>query len=386
MAIGLSDIAKGLGLPILSALGEDTPGSHPFIIEQTTGSQTRVVLKGRALPLDRAAWGVTMRTALTFYQGNPEGTQQVMGPEYPPLTIEGKWKDRFIEKQAVVDGSETAITTSAQLVELFYRMTESGNEVRVQWATEVRVGVIKSFVPTWDRLQDVGWKLEFEWHARNAAKTKAKAAAVFASPDDLLKKLNDVDDLLAQIEDFPKAITATLVSDIDAARQQIGKLFAVVRAFNTVLALPGTLIGAIAAAVGSIIAQMGDEASRMSETSSQKMSISTQVATMLQTEDNRRDMAVRVVALSDAALQLQEQTQAQVNPSVAVQVVTQTDKTLYDLAMQYYGNPDMAAFLGAYNGISGALVTAGTVMLIPQRPPPQAAPDPLSGGVVVHGR
>lgn len=352
-----------------------------FIIEEQAGSRRKVELKGRALPYRGVAFGQDQRTKKTNYPGNPVATQQVLGPEYPDTEIHGEWKDRFLDPDVKVtnDPIFPRPALAEDLILLMYDIQRSGNPLRIQWGFEVRGGILKRFIPTYDRLEDVKWSMEFEWNNRDdeVAPRGAVEPDLFSS---LLGFLNALDDALSfeplpgLIEDF----AAQLLDGIDRIRGTIGKLFDIIRTANAILSLPGQLLGALEAAVTSLIDELLDEIGRLTDNSSDNTTRAREVADVLLYDAWKRQVAVAMANLAGVIIQLNQQTQSNANPPATVFITTKAETTLYQLSIAFFGTPDFANFILRANrakanaegqpGLRDGVVPAGQIIAIPPRP------------------
>jgi hypothetical protein len=384
----------GLSTPIggISVQGEGVQAT-PFIIRELTGAKRTVVLRGRALPYrpergGSAGWSGRQRTRLTWYQGNPVATQQVLGPEESGSEFDGAWKDRFLPGDVLVNDDPSAAVTAAQVVELLEDFRVCGNTIRVQWGHIVRVGVLVEFGYQWDRATDVRWKMSFEWSARDDSVRAPVASTTGAqASNQLMAAQNTLDDTLAfqpaevpsglpldpaavvaDFEDRLGATTARLVAGITRTRGQVGSLFAALRVANTALSLPATIVGAVRSAVTSIRAETAEELSRLLDTPIPTWSGTTRAAQVFGVERWRRQMADAVFGVRTQAIVSQELVNQRYEPPLVQYFTANSDMTLYFVSTKFYGTPDFANFLVKANGLDSVLVPAGTELVIPPRP------------------
>ena len=183
-----------------------------------------IALKGDALPFKGMEFPTEQRLSTKYYPGNPVATQQVGGPVKPPSTWMGHWMDVTLGEGG-----------ARQLVLQFEYLCERGIPVEVRWGGRqlangedpaiVRRGLIKKFTPKYQRAQDVEWTCEWEWRGEVIqTKPPTFAAEGFASSWDF-SALSD------QLEDAQNETT----SWIDAAWALIGKGADVMLAINDAL-------------------------------------------------------------------------------------------------------------------------------------------------------
>lgn len=382
--------------------GQITGGS--FEIAQLEGDNPiTVLLRGRAMPYPAVAFEGEQHSKLTWYPGNPVATQQVLGPRESSTTIHGFWKDRFIRGSILKNGSDTAIQSAAQAVQLFEQLRRAGKRVRVQWSHQVRSGLIKRFVATPDRVQDQAWEIEFEFASRDDEEAP-KASTEQAAPagNDLLKRQNALEDLATLSPDMAFALAAEVISRIQGIRDQISKVVDLLRIVETAVNLPGAVLGALKASVASLGRQLTELLRRITgeRVSAQDRQTATRGkgdytnpaapgrrgarASSSLTQEAQFEIWRRSMGLSAAALlfQLQVLTDDVIQRSrpATTRVITVGEgDTLYSLAVRFYGSSDFANFLALSNRLTTALVPPGYRLRVPDRPLGAAAQiEPLT--------
>lgn len=378
----------GFGLdipnPLDVLLGKDETGQATrgpdFVIRELTGQQREIRLRGRALPYRPLEFSGSQRTKLTWYQGNPIATQQVLGPIEDVTTVQGMWKDRFMTGDAtnggmLVNGDPAAIAGAAEAVALMNEVRIGGNAVLVNWGPEVRVGILRNFSAKWDREQDVAWSMEFEWSSRG----KFKPKPVDIPTPDLAGDLGILDQILAYgLEDIVARFQATLLDVVDQLRENVGELMGIFRAVNNLLAAPAQLIGAIESLVETIRLQVLEETRRLRDTvgwgtggDGESPSATPAAAALLSTERDRRAVAAALMQLLKSALDVQRVVRDRFAPPEVVVVTIPEDVSFYALSSRYYGTPDLAGFLARRNGIKGTLIAPkGFLLKVPPAPGP----------------
>jgi hypothetical protein len=251
-------INVGLSIAGLRDVGRDVREGTSVVFEAVSKGITpqRVVLRGRALPYAKVDWGVSQRVTTTFYPGNPVATQQVLGPEELPTTMEGMWKARYLENNVLVDGVELDPDPFA-VVRLFSDMCRIGAVWRVTWLGEVRRGVMTSFTPTWHRQTDCGWEAVFDWAARDDDGTE---------PPDLGDPPGGSFDILGEINSFLDKVAAAplvasqlvnmVIGDIRAIQETASRIVGILASAETLVSAPAQVIGSLRAAIVSLANQV----------------------------------------------------------------------------------------------------------------------------------
>lgn len=361
-------------------------------IQQVEGSNPiTVILRGRAMPYRAPDYEVTQRNKTTWYPGASVATQQVFGPQEMPSTFQGKWKDRFIPGSVVVNGDENQIDTAEKAIELFNLLTRSGRQVRVQWASWVRTGLLDSFKQTPDRIQDIAWTMKFTWASRDDEQAK-RTSEDPGTPSDLTNLMNLIDDIVTLAPDVAAAFAAAIVESVNQVRERTATLFNLLRVAETVVNLPADTLGAIRSSNEALSRELTDllfrvsnprpcvspgataiKGATVSPTRSTQNALSAAPSSSSTTQELQLEQWRRSVGIAAARLRFasQKQTSAQterLRPK-ATQVVTVTQrKSLYTISTEFYGSPDFANFLAIANRLSSVIVQPGTQLRVPPRP------------------
>ena len=109
-------------------------------IEELTATEVgllprKLVLRGPSLPFMGAEWATEQNVKTTFYTGNREGTQQVLGPREVPSTWQGEWRRTMLghDPAAYFDefGANNAIVSPHILREIVDSILIGGAKLRV---------------------------------------------------------------------------------------------------------------------------------------------------------------------------------------------------------------------------------------------------------------
>ena len=131
-----------------------------------------ISLSGFMLPHRGVSFKTEQRIKTTYYPGNPQASQTVVGPTYPNTVIGGRWMDI---SRNVSDGEPRTIVRQIEY------LAEHAVPVLVHWGGRsfganssqpddpaiTRRGLIKYIDPKYNRLEDIEWTIEFEWSGKD---------------------------------------------------------------------------------------------------------------------------------------------------------------------------------------------------------------------------
>lgn len=351
----------------LIELGQSaTPGTMVF--QELTGSRRRILLRGRALPYQAIEFPIEMRTKIQWYAGNPEATQQVLGPELPPTEFNGMWKLRFLAGS--IDATGLFLDTVEDVVELFYDLVRSGNKMSFEWGSETREGIMKRFTPNWDRPQDCRWNIRMEWSSRAGEKLPRGAPFGLDFLADVRAALNGVQEILALrpldvIDTYQRQVNATFA---EVAETSVA-IDTATRRIQNIAAIPGRVLGQVANNTERLVASITALLELVTE-----LPITAQTTTLVTTaqmtqELNRRTTARQLAVLRQSAIRSNQQVQRQATPRESVRLVTApAGASFYWLSTQFYGTPDFARFLQKLNKADSFSIPPGIQLQVPPRP------------------
>lgn len=376
----------------LGLTGGSTGGTS-LEIQQLEGDQPlTVVLRGRAMPYQDPSWEGEQHTKTTFYPGNPVGTQQVLGAREGTTSFNGMWKDRFIRGNVTRNGSADTVQSALDAVALMNELWRSGKAVRVQWANVVRSGLIRRFTFTPKRVQDIAWEIEFEWNSRDDEEApRASTEQSAPSGQDLLRRMNELEDIAALAPPSAAELLAQVLSTINSVREQVANAVDLLRTVETVVNAPAAILGALQSAVNSIVAQLEDFRQRIlgPRTSARDAQTSRRVKgdytsptasardggapSSSSVQELQFEIWCRSLGASAAGLGFQLQrllldVQSRRQPRTARVITVRAGETLYSLATRHYGSPDFANFLALSNRLTTANVPPGYQLRVPARP------------------
>lgn len=387
-----AQIIAAAGGQLVSA-GGPIGGSSLEITQLEGDRPVTVLLRGRAMPYQDPSWEAEQRTKLTFYPGNPVGTQQLLGPREQPTSFNGMWKDRFIRGNVLKNGDAGAVQSALDAVALFTELQRSGKRVRVQWANIVRTGLLSKFTFTPKRTQDIAWEIEFEWSGRDDQEApRATTEQSAPSGQDLLRRQDELEDIAALAPPSAAQELAGIIATIDSVREQIAQVVDNLRTVETVVNAPAAILGALQTGVNSLVAQLEDFRQRIlgPRTSARDPQTSRRVkgdyveptntgrrggappssssVQELQFEIWCRSLGAAAGGLGFQLQRLLLDVLSRRQPRTATIITVRQGESLYSIATRFYGSPDFANFLALSNRLTTAVVPAGYQLRVPDRP------------------
>jgi hypothetical protein len=191
-------------------------------IEEQTGQKRRLSLKGGGLPFRGASFAGETVVSTTWNNGNPEATQQVLVSKEVPSDWEGQWRTtQLLGTPCEYDGPDGFhhVGLAYELVQLFEQIRIAGQLLRVTWTNEVqrknneggngalhshrqtRLGRLTGFDPSYDNLDDIRWKMTFDWVSRGDTTPKSvdfRGEDLIAATRDAIQKQDAVAKAVAQ--------------------------------------------------------------------------------------------------------------------------------------------------------------------------------------------
>ncbi len=348
--------------------------AEAFIITELTGPQREVRLFDRALPYQGLGFGRQQRVVKREYAGSRVATIQVMGPSLLDVEPQGKWKTRYLAAKHSVElvgfsdiENVSGRITAENLIAVFNRIVDAGQTVEVRWGPEVRRGVLHEFIATYDRVEDIEWRMTFIWSQDGEAPTR-RASVALDTTSAMRRALDDLDIIAAEMP------TSILPDQADDLQSKIAEVRAAGAAFTERLA---TIQAETFAAVSDVqnaqmLAERVERAADALRTGSlsdlpyfQLMPFD-DVAMVVEAEVWRRDTAAASRKVQ-AESRRSASAVAERNVPGALAVVTVTENTsLRQLAIRYYSNADAWTVIADANGLVGSSAPAGSRLIIPR--------------------
>jgi hypothetical protein len=410
----------------------DVSSESAVVIQEVSGEKRILRLIGRALPYQGVAFPGEQRAEFTWYPGNPEGSAQVLGAKEGETVFVGKWKNRFvgvissaqIYPATLTDGTgaERPLTTAAEIVDIANDFRRKGQYCRVKWGGEfrddgvvsgsvqVREGIMTSFVPKWDRIQDSDWEMRFQWTSQG----DTAGAPLFQVQDDVSQLHGDwrskLDDLLGVLQDDDGLTPIERLGD--AIDSQVAK---VATGINEVFDATSRLVDSIiepadaARRLISSFKQIKEQAENLADVAESETewefdqignafslddtpadlnqfpgglgqqpatNPAPQVAPGANTPDidfgrvvaaalYQRELKAQALVTARAAANARASTLRRVEPLLLGLFTARDDADLRDVSTYYYGTPDHWRDLADFNNIPTSKLSAGMVVFVP---------------------
>jgi len=359
--------------------------ANELTVEEVSGSRPiKIVLRGRAMPYRGVSTGGEQRVKTTWYQGNPKATQQVLGPTTTPTELTGMWKSKFVSLAASDSTADAevynvpgafAISQGVQdsnpasfLVGVFESLRDRGKEIRFTWGDVVRYGLLQSFVPTWDRYEDVAWSMTFDWNGViERAPRVAGQVTTFGQPvQTALVRSDDALVVMPRIVDTP--IRSEILGAMSEVRARVVDLLAYSRRISGQITVPLEVIQGTAGIVAEVKASTTVVVSDCLAIPYEAFITFDDVVDVVRVEDFRRTLGSEVESLEVRAIQERDSiANIGVDLTDATTFRVQQRTSLRSLAAQYYGTAADWTVIAQANNLDTSIVEAGQLIYIPTR-------------------
>ena len=126
----------------------------------------------RSIPLRPWTFGVAVRSVRTDYPGADDPTEQVLGPNYTPFTLRGRWDDRYnplaLEDARISGAGNRRATGGYAVLERarFEALVRRANPVRITFEDLTVQGLITAAEFDFRRAWDIGYSFTVSPHHR----------------------------------------------------------------------------------------------------------------------------------------------------------------------------------------------------------------------------
>jgi hypothetical protein len=364
------------------------------------GGYATIELRGGGLPFKGAAFPTEQRIKTTYYVGNPEATQTVGGPTKPNTTFRGRWMDQDLRQ----GGARTL-----QLQVEF--LVDRAIPVEVRWGGRqlangedpaiVRRGLLKKFTPTINRAQDIEWELECEWKGQGIQTKAPTFASSWTRKDNFTALAEQVQasqeettSWLDYVDTFTSMETNAMLTVSDAL-DDVGNSFIdavdVIDGASSMMSdaagLPGQISDRIqgvcdhivlvcanarasldefcglwpglkGTASGSTWQEMGSFFKNQGQRARLALCPTDDPLARLDSQTAQNDLISSWDLLAGQAATASAQLASQRVPDIIATVRPAAGSDLRDLAVVYYGNPDLWIIIADFNNLPSSEVPA----------------------------
>lgn len=369
-------------------------------ISENTGPGRAIVLRGRSMPQvgdQPIEFGVQQRGKVNYPPLNPVADVSLVGAVWLPTEMSGFWDDKDLwrdenaptltgfspvvgatpaqnlrinnqKSSGVVSASGSRARQTMQLVEAFWTILRSSQELTFTWHTIWRTCIIREFVPGLVRPERAEWRMRFEWTGDTPKKPVVKprprieARGLLQLLKDFEQRIRDSFNLLA----VPgRLYTNNVAQPFAALTLSLAELQAILTRVVTAGFLPQKLLLDLRAGYTRVklaAIDLKNAAVRIADFSEplnprESEDVALQILNLRsEAQAMANEMARRELAL--AALESKD---------VVGSVVTSTGQTLRHIAAEFYGNPADWLVIAEYNGFKTSNVPESTVVLVPSK-------------------
>lgn len=246
-----------------------------FEIRELNGRRRHVSLTQRALPYRPLTFEGEQRVTTFNPPGNPEGYGTVMGPTEGDTTVEGYWKDKYLNyaentlppiqlrqprtvTASSVDpstSSETAVSSAVDACRMMDSIRREGQLLEVTWGFHKRRGYLKKFQQKWHNNHDCEWSMTFSWTGQGSV-PETPEFSPRGGGNELAPNIREQLSNLVRALDGPRQMAADWVQQVNStlanvasATQEIEDL---VGGYTDTAASPLRFYGTVRATLGSV--------------------------------------------------------------------------------------------------------------------------------------
>lgn len=367
--------------------------ASPFTIEEITGLRRTLRLVARALPYRPFNLKTTQRVELTWYPGNPEATATILGAAEEPTQIKGMWKDKYlatsVEADAVVPLGITGvliypITLNDEplldvrnAVSVVDDIIRAGQQLRVTWDDQTRVGHLTEFDKSWNNYHDLEWSMSFQWISRgeptvptvfttsvSLSDSSGRIAAAAADTRATVNSLTEppAAELVDPLTAFIDAIDSAILEITTAVSSTVQKFGAPFEAARRVISACSRIIlqcEVIIAGIQSEVSGYYDAAVELRDMAFQRR---------LEWAAYNRRVIDSSRKLRKIAVEQRNALAKQVESTLLAVYTARQGDDLRMVSETFYGSPFDWRSLLTFNELTTSELVAGQVILVPRKP------------------
>lgn len=307
------------------------------------------------------AWkfAVELRTSREDYPGCPTPSEQVLGWNFKPFTLTGRWDDRYM-------GAGKALST----YQAFEKLSQSGAMVRVEFEAITVLGLIKNAEFIYKRADYIDYQFEVSPHVRDKSAWQRPAPKGLISPVPFsATSFAIINDMLLLFADLMAlSLTLDLYLLILAILQELQRLAMAVELLIQQQLYEADATEIMRRIINGFASQRLKARELIALMNARRQSadlISQIAADVLTYEVTHRGLAYlgRMLVLNcrDAESQLGRM----VVPATSRLYRPHEGESLYAISTRFYGNPYSWRLIATANGLDTLLLTGAELLVIP---------------------
>lgn len=333
--------------------------STPDLIFENARTAERVVITGADLPKDAIKWGAQLRREVTRYIGTNNVSAQVLGVTLQDLTLTGVFDDHWFGVRGHAQAMRLALEG----------LVFSGDLIRLGYNRDQRWGLLDvDFEEETD--QRIMYTLRFE-PLFNEPPTRAALVLQAAPVDNATLITEETAGLEAIISPWPPQVrddfARSLLLSWAAAQNALASLALQLGAVLYYADLTSELARQAVRTSAGALRNLADMSRALRGAGASTISTVT-TPDLLKAELWRDDLLVEVRALRSMTLRIARDLAGIAAPTSARTHTVVAGETLQALALDYYGDFGLWAYLADANGLDDDALTPGQQLVIPNRP------------------
>lgn len=339
---------------------------------QPSGTEFKFSTDNFAAPRGPWQYGIKLRTVRRDLPGSEEPTEQVLGWNYTPFTINGVWDDRH-------GGPNFATTTRRS----FEDMVKRGRAIKIQMEDISIIGLITDLNITRMRKDLIGYSFTMSPHLRSEADTARLNASpsrkVTSDPRTSVKKAR------ASLEGLQAEQARARAASLSLVQQKLST--GIFTEIDSGIAEMAVLITSAENTVENEILKAEEAANALNRGAQTMASVKTSVSSLLARTRSiavTTDLAVdtildtlnfeawhrgvsagaRRLAITCGLAENDFALRAQPKPTRLHRV--RPGEGLYQISLRYYGTPHQWRSIAQHNGLSSIVLAGGELLEIPE--------------------
>lgn len=348
---------------------EERPDLGGF--QPRSGSPIRFEWDAATRSAPRQPWdfGGQQRTNRVEYPGTDRPTEQIMGPNFTPFTLTGKWVDKFNTPGFAVETWEA-----------FEQMCRRGNVVIVGFKQADKAiefeGIITSWTFSYEHDAKIGYSFTVSPHQRRGASDE-----ILAAPD-TLKTIDQYKEDLEQAQALVEALNnpqqpaargltddtyADMVQGVTASSSELAVFSNAIeqRVLDQELA-EGVDLRRALGSVDSLIERCAENRARTAALRSDVSLTVKTVENVLNFEVWSRGTSSTSRQMIFDSQQVRKELDRRATPDALAFYRPHKNESLYGISTRFYGTPHNARLIAERNGIKEMVLTGTELLVIPE--------------------